>query len=42
MKAAYQRGEIGVHDAVFPCAWRPEAMCKGVCDDVGVTEGDLR
>lgn len=29
-------------DVVFPCAWRPDAMCRGVCDDLNITEEDLR
>jgi hypothetical protein len=27
--------------SVFPCAWRPQKMCKGVCDFLSVTEEDL-
>lgn len=26
---------------VFRCAWRGMALCKGVCDELGVTEADL-
>lgn len=26
---------------VFRCAWRGAALCKGVCDELGVTEADL-
>lgn len=25
-------------DHVFPCAWRPSKLCKGVCDNYGVNE----
>jgi hypothetical protein len=26
---------------VFVCAWRGGALCRGVCDELGVTEADL-
>lgn len=26
----------------FPCAWRPEKLCKGNCDFMGVSEHDIR
>lgn len=26
---------------VFRCAWRHDALCKGACDQLGVTEADL-
>lgn len=29
-------------ESCFPCGWRPEKLCKGYCDYLGVTEGDLR
>jgi len=25
---------------VFPCAWRPEALCKGVCEKLGYKEDE--
>ncbi|MGH9903931.1 MAG: hypothetical protein ACRD68_19140 [Pyrinomonadaceae bacterium] len=28
-------------DSVFRCAWRPEKLCRGYCDFLGVTEADL-
>ena len=28
-------------ESVFPCGWRPEKMCKGYSDWLGVTESDL-
>lgn len=27
--------------SVFRCAWRPTLYCKGVCDEMGVTNADL-
>lgn len=24
---------------VFPCAWRTEKLCKGVCEELGYDEG---
>ncbi len=29
-------------ETVFRCALRTEKMCKGYCDEMGVTEEDLR
>lgn len=29
-------------ESCFPCGWRPEKLCKGYCDLMNVTEGDLR
>ncbi len=29
-------------ESVFPCAWRPEKLCKGYADYMGVTEDDTR
>jgi hypothetical protein len=26
---------------VFVCGWRRGALCKGVCDELGVTDADL-
>jgi hypothetical protein len=23
---------------VFPCAWRPTKLCKGICEDLGYVE----
>ena len=28
-------------ESVFRCSWRPEKLCKGWCDAVGVSESDL-
>lgn len=28
-------------DALFPCGWRPDKLCKGQCDELGFTEADL-
>ena len=31
----------GIRQAyVFPCAWRSEALCKGVCENLGYIESD--
>ena len=27
-------------EAAFPCAWRPEKLCKGYCDSIGMTEAE--
>lgn len=29
-------------ESAFPCAWRPEKLCKGYCDYLNITEGDLK
>ena len=36
MYAALPEGERQLY--VFPCAWRPEKLCKGVCEEMGYTE----
>ena len=41
MTQFYKAGEITVWEAIFPCAWRPQKMCKGVCDVMGITEKHL-
>ncbi len=41
MAAWYRAGKIEAQEAVFPCAWRPKKICKGVADFCGVTEKDL-
>jgi hypothetical protein len=28
--------------AIFPCAWRPEKFCKGVCEVMEVTQRDIK
>ncbi len=28
--------------SAFRCAWRPEKLCKGYCDYLGITEEELR
>ena len=28
-------------ESCFPCGWRPDKLCKGYCDTMRVTEGDL-
>ncbi len=28
-------------ESCFPCAWRPQKLCKGYCDFLGVTEAEL-
>ena len=28
-------------EALFPCGWRPDKLCKGQCDELGFTEADL-
>jgi len=28
-------------ETVFVCAWRPEALCRGYCDTLGVEVADL-
>lgn len=33
--------EVQLREGIFPCAWRPEKLCKGVCDRLGVREEDL-
>lgn len=40
--AMWARREIPLEYAVFSCAWRPDALCRGVCDRLGVTAEDLR
>jgi hypothetical protein len=40
-KKFYEAGELPAGECVFPCAWRPEKLCRGVCDYLGVTEKDL-
>ena len=29
-------------ESAFRCAWRPEKLCKGYCDYLGITEEELR
>jgi len=31
-------GKMPASEAVFSCAWRPEKLCRGVCDNVGYSE----
>ena len=38
----YKEGKITAWDATFVCAWRPGKLCRGVCDNVGVTEKDFQ
>ncbi len=26
---------------VFPCGWRPQALCRGVCDELGVDASNV-
>lgn len=28
-------------EQMFPCAWRPEKLCKGYCDSLNATEDDV-
>jgi hypothetical protein len=28
-------------ESAFPCGWRPEKLCKGYCDFLGITERDM-
>lgn len=37
----YKNGEVGLEVAIFPCAWRPQKYCKGVCDKMGVVEKQI-
>lgn len=30
--------EIIVQEYLFPCAWRPNKLCKGLCDYFEITE----
>lgn len=41
IKDMYAKGEITARESVFPCAWRPNKICKGVCDYHGIGEKDL-
>ena len=27
--------------AAFPCGWRPHKLCKGYCDNIGITDREL-
>lgn len=29
-------------DCLFVCAWRPDKLCKGLCDFLSVTANDLK
>ena len=33
---ALSRGEVSFEDVVFPCAWRPEKICRGVYDSASL------
>lgn len=35
VKSGQQRAE----DWVFACAWRPQKLCRGICDKLGYTRG---
>ncbi len=28
----YREGSLTWDELTFPCAWRPEKLCKGICD----------
>jgi hypothetical protein len=34
IRQGVRAGLINPHDAVFPCAWRPKKLCRGVCDEI--------
>lgn len=40
----FQRESLEVRrdEGVFPCGWRPQKMCRGICERLGVTEEHLR
>lgn len=40
---AYQSAprELQLSEGIFACAWRPNKLCKGVCDSLNVKEADL-
>ena len=29
-------------ESAFPCAWRPEKLCRGYCDELSITDSDAR
>lgn len=29
-------------EVVFVCAWRPNKLCKGICDEFGINQGDFK
>lgn len=39
-----QRAPLDVRrdEGVFPCGWRPQRMCRGICERLGITEEHLR
>ena len=41
MERWFKAGEIEIEVAIFPCAWRPNKLCKGVCDKMGVGEKEV-
>lgn len=34
MLKAFKQGDITFEEYTFPCAWRPEKLCKGVVDNI--------
>lgn len=42
MDQFYKNGEITLRQLIFPCAWRPQKFCKGICDRNGVTEEQIK
>lgn len=41
MEKMFFSGEIGM-EYLFPCAWRPTKLCKGLCDNWKVTPEQLK
>lgn len=33
--------EILIKEIIFTCAWRPSKLCKGICDEYGITQDDI-
>lgn len=33
--------EVRRDEGVFPCGWRPQKMCRGICERLGITEEHL-
>jgi hypothetical protein len=34
--------DVQLREGIFPCGWRPNKMCKGVCDKLNVKEEDIK
>lgn len=38
IQTSVEAGEVDPLVAAFPCAWRPKALCLGICESLGVVD----